>query len=231
MAALHARGQLRIGEDFFPPQHHRQRVSSAALVGETTIGDRRRCSQPSTGRGWLTGRSQWILDPSDPFPTGFTLGDIWAPGVGSNAFGGIVKAVKRVQTARVLTPEGTVSRSVVVIGAGAVGLISAYHLAAEGADVTLVDARRTGRGAARGQRGLVRSGRVGARPGPGMISKSLKWMLRRDSPLYIRPSLDPTFVRSCSECGRARTLRPAGGFEAHLQLAHGTIRAYERLSR
>ena len=32
-----------------------------------------------TGRAWITGRSQWVLDETDPFPTGYTLGDIWAP--------------------------------------------------------------------------------------------------------------------------------------------------------
>ena len=33
----------------------------------------------NTGRGWLTGPSQWINDETDLFPTGYTLGDIWAP--------------------------------------------------------------------------------------------------------------------------------------------------------
>jgi proline racemase len=78
MAALHARGQLRIGEDFV----HRSIIDSefvGRLVGETTIGDRPAVIPTITGRGWITGRSQWTLDPSDPFPTGFTLGDIWAP--------------------------------------------------------------------------------------------------------------------------------------------------------
>jgi proline racemase len=88
MAALHARGQLRIGEDFF----HRSIIDSefvGRLVGETTIGDRPAVLPTITGRGWITGRSQWILDPSDPFPTGFTLGDIWAPGVGSTRLAGL----------------------------------------------------------------------------------------------------------------------------------------------
>jgi proline racemase len=87
MAALHARGQLRIGEDFF----HRSIIDSefvGRLVGETTIGNRPAVLPTITGRGWITGRSQWTLDPSDPFPTGFTLGDIWAPGVGSALLAG-----------------------------------------------------------------------------------------------------------------------------------------------
>jgi proline racemase len=67
MAALHARGQLRIGEDFL----HRSIIDSefvGRLVGETMIGDQPAVLPTITGRGWITGRSQWTLDPSDPSP-------------------------------------------------------------------------------------------------------------------------------------------------------------------
>jgi proline racemase len=78
MAALHARGQLAIGEDF----SHQSIIGSefiGRLTGETTVAGRPAVLPTITGRGWLTGRSQWILDESDLFPTGYTLGDIWAP--------------------------------------------------------------------------------------------------------------------------------------------------------
>jgi D-amino-acid dehydrogenase len=118
--------------------------------------------------------------------------------------------------------------SVVVIGGGAVGLISSYHLRQEGADVTLVDARRTGRGAAEVNAGWICPAESAPVPGPGMISKSLKWMLRRDSPLYIRPSLDPAFLKFLLGMWRSSN-GPAqrAGFEAHLRLAHGTVEAYD----
>ena len=29
----------------------------------------------------MTGRSTWVLDDTDPFPAGFSVGDIWAPGL------------------------------------------------------------------------------------------------------------------------------------------------------
>lgn len=79
MAALHARGQLAIGEDF---SHHSIIGSEfiGRLTGTTTVGGRKAVLPTVTGKGWVTGRSQWVLDPTDPFPTGYTVGDIWAPG-------------------------------------------------------------------------------------------------------------------------------------------------------
>jgi proline racemase len=78
MAALHARGQLALGEDF----SHQSIIGSefiGQLTGQSTIGNLTVVLPTLTGRGWITGRSQWVLDETDPFPTGYTLGDIWAP--------------------------------------------------------------------------------------------------------------------------------------------------------
>jgi proline racemase len=79
MAALYARRQLAIGEDF---SHHSIIGSEfiGRLTGTTTAGGREAVLPTVTGRGWVTGRSQWVLHPTDPFPTGYTVGDIWAPG-------------------------------------------------------------------------------------------------------------------------------------------------------
>jgi proline racemase len=30
-----------------------------------------------TGTAWITGFASYVLDPEDPFPAGYTLGDIW----------------------------------------------------------------------------------------------------------------------------------------------------------
>ncbi len=78
MTALHARGQLAIGEDF----SHKSIIGSefiGRLTGETMIGDRPAVLPTITGSGWVTGRGQWQVDDSDPFQTGYTVGDIWAP--------------------------------------------------------------------------------------------------------------------------------------------------------
>ena len=66
-----------------------------------------------------------------------------------------------------MTP--TVSR-VVVIGGGVIGLTTAYHLAREGASVTLVDARQTGLGASDVNAGWICPAESAPVPRPGMIA-------------------------------------------------------------
>jgi proline racemase len=77
MAALHAKGQLPLNQDF---RHEGilGTVFTGRLVEETTVGTHRAVVPTITGRAWITGFAQYVLDPDDPFPEGFTVGDIWA---------------------------------------------------------------------------------------------------------------------------------------------------------
>ena len=77
MATLHARGRLSIGEDF---RHEGilGTVFTGRLVEETRIGDRSAVVPEITGQAWITGFAEYVVDPTDPFPDGFTIGDIWA---------------------------------------------------------------------------------------------------------------------------------------------------------
>lgn len=84
---------------------------------------------------------------------------------------------------------------VLVIGAGAIGLSSAYFLARGGAEVTVIDSRGPGGGASRRNAGWVVPTMSAPVPAPGAVAKSLRWTLQRDSPVHIRPSLDPAFVK------------------------------------
>ncbi|MCI1261778.1 MAG: proline racemase family protein [Tetrasphaera jenkinsii] len=72
MAQLHARGQLPVGQDFV-----NQSLIGSRFIGrirsETTVGDRPGIRPSVTGRAWITGTAQYLLDPTDPYPAGFEV--------------------------------------------------------------------------------------------------------------------------------------------------------------
>ena len=77
MAVLHAKGQLRVG-DAFRHEGILGTVFTGRAIEETTIGEYRAIVPTITGQAWITGFATYVLDPTDPFPDGFTVGDIWA---------------------------------------------------------------------------------------------------------------------------------------------------------
>jgi proline racemase len=72
MAQLHARGELALNTDFVHESVIGTRFTGR-LVGETEVGGRAAVIPEITGRAWITGMGQYLLDPSDPFPAGFSL--------------------------------------------------------------------------------------------------------------------------------------------------------------
>lgn len=76
MAVLHARGRLAIGEDLVHEGILGTRFVGR-LIEETRVGGRPSVVPTLTGRAWITGRATYLLDPTDPFPEGFTVGDLW----------------------------------------------------------------------------------------------------------------------------------------------------------
>jgi proline racemase len=76
MATLHARGKLAIGQPF---RHEGilGTVFSGCLVEETTVGGYAAVVPTITGSAWISGISQYVVDAEDPFPEGFTVGDLW----------------------------------------------------------------------------------------------------------------------------------------------------------
>jgi proline racemase len=72
MAQLHARGELGLGEDFVNESFIGTRFTGR-LLAETPVGNLRGVVPTVTGRAWITGMGNYLLDPTDPFPTGFVL--------------------------------------------------------------------------------------------------------------------------------------------------------------
>src|SRR5215217_3143035 len=86
-------------------------------------------------------------------------------------------------------------KSVVVIGGGVIGLSAAYALHKRGARVTVVESHAGSHGASVVNAGWICPSLSEPVPSPGLVRTSLKWMLRSDSPLYIKPTLNPEFLR------------------------------------
>lgn len=84
---------------------------------------------------------------------------------------------------------------VVVVGAGVIGAASAYHLARNGHEVVVIEAGHIGTGASWGNAGWICPAETGPVAAPGMVLQGLKWMLKPDSPLYIKPQPSIPFVR------------------------------------
>lgn len=77
MATLHARGKLGLNEDF----HHEGilgNIYTGRLIERTRVGQYEAVIPTLSGQSWITGFANYVLDPTDPFPNGFTVGDIWA---------------------------------------------------------------------------------------------------------------------------------------------------------
>ncbi len=76
MATLYAKGRLKLNEDF---RHEGilGTVFTGRLIAETTVGEYRAVIPTLSGQAWITGFASYVVDPEDPFPEGFTVGDIW----------------------------------------------------------------------------------------------------------------------------------------------------------
>jgi proline racemase len=76
MATLHAKGKLALNRDF---RHEGilGTVFTGRLIAETRVGPYAAVVPTLSGQAWITGFSSYVVDAEDPFPEGFTVGDIW----------------------------------------------------------------------------------------------------------------------------------------------------------
>ena len=76
LAVMHAKGQAKVGDELLA----RSIIDSefiARIEEEVSIGRTKGIRPSISGRGWITGKYQWKLDPTDPFPEGYRLSDTW----------------------------------------------------------------------------------------------------------------------------------------------------------
>jgi proline racemase len=74
LAVMHARGEIGVGEPFV----HESIIDTkfgGSVEATTTVGDSQAVVPRISGQAWITSVQQIGADPTDPFPTGFTLND------------------------------------------------------------------------------------------------------------------------------------------------------------
>ena len=87
------------------------------------------------------------------------------------------------------------SKEVLIIGGGIIGLCSAYYLQKSGHKVTIVDKSDFSSGASYVNAGYITPSHIISLAAPGMINKGIKWMFNPESPFYVKPRLDYDFLQ------------------------------------
>jgi proline racemase len=80
MAVLHAKGKLPLNQPF-PHEGILGTIFTGRLVREVQVAGFRAVVPQISGTAWITGFAHYVVDPEDPFPEGFTVGDIWGAAV------------------------------------------------------------------------------------------------------------------------------------------------------
>lgn len=99
------------------------------------------------------------------------------------------------------------SKKVIIIGGGIVGLSTAYYLQKEGCEVTVIDKSNFSQGASYVNAGYITPSHIISLAAPGMISKGIKWMFNSASPFYIKPRWDLDFFKWGLAFKRASTAK------------------------
>ncbi|WP_170546125.1 trans-3-hydroxy-L-proline dehydratase [Ruegeria arenilitoris] len=76
MALMAAKGQMTVGQTFEAVSIIGSRFTGR-IVEHAQVGDRPAIIPEISGRGWITGTHQHMLDPDDPWPGGYRLSDTW----------------------------------------------------------------------------------------------------------------------------------------------------------
>lgn len=76
MAVLHARGEMQEGQSL-TAQSIIGSTFTGRIVEATEVGQSPAIIPEISGRGWITGIHQHMLDPADPWPDGYRINDTW----------------------------------------------------------------------------------------------------------------------------------------------------------
>lgn len=76
MALLASQGKMQVGQELLATSIIGSQFTGK-INSQTTLGERKAILPSISGRAWITGTHQHMLDPSDPWPQGYRLSDTW----------------------------------------------------------------------------------------------------------------------------------------------------------
>jgi len=107
------------------------------------------------------------------------------------------------------------SKKILIVGGGIIGICSAYYLSKSGHDVTIIDKYGMNSGASYVNAGYLSPGHIIPLASPGVIQQGLKWMFDSSSPFYVEPRLNYDFIKwlfafnkSCSSINVSNSIVP-----------------------
>jgi D-amino-acid dehydrogenase len=107
-----------------------------------------------------------------------------------------------------VTPSGLPTpQRVAVVGAGMVGLSTAWFLQEHGVEVTVLDRDGVAAGSSWGNAGWLTPGIATPLPEPAVLKYGLRAVLSPSSPVYVPPSANPTFLRFVTGFTRHSTMK------------------------
>src|SRR5436190_9181295 len=129
-----------------------------------------------------------------------------------------------------MPPNG---KSVLIIGAGVIGLSTAYYAAARGHRVTIIERGAAGDGgSSAGNAGMIVPSHFIPMAAPGMVALGLKWMWNPESPFYVKPRLSPELLDWGIKFWRASTAARVGRAAPVLRDLHFASRTcFEEIAR
>ena len=83
---------------------------------------------------------------------------------------------------------------ILIMGAGIVGLSSAYYLRKKGHNVVILDKGDIQDNCSFGNAGMIVPSHFVPLAAPGMIQQGIRWMLNSKSPFYVKPSLNRELI-------------------------------------
>lgn len=119
---------------------------------------------------------------------------------------------------------------ILVVGAGIIGTSIGAELSSRGAKVCVIDKGQVGKGCSYGNAGWMTPCFAMPLPMPGMLLKSMKWLLNPESPLYIKPSLSLDLANWLFQFMKAMNEQQARkAVDALVVLSQKSLTEYEKL--